>query len=272
MVREIQAIPPALRRVRWRAVLWHHWLLVVVGASLCVYGGAFTWMLFLAAGGKASDNAALDAGPVATAAGTVVEVGDAPLTSDDGAHDLVVYRFPEFAADATCFVPSGSVQVGAPVEVEYLPERSYLSRIRGGRLDLMRWWLRPRPWLYGVVLPGVPLLLLWLIAVLRLRHMMARGDVAVAAVTDCRRVRFLVPGMLAIRFRFRDHRAAERTGGHWVHWRSPLGERLRRFERGDRVQVPVLHSRRWPQFSRLALPADFAPFSPSASNQETMRS
>lgn len=272
MVRDVQAIPPALRRVRWRAVLWHRWVLAIIGGSLCVYGGVFTWMLFLASGGKASDNRALDQGEVAIATGKVIELGRLAIASDDGPQDEVTFQYPELNAQPKCFLPSGTVQAGQEVVVEYLPDRAGICRIQGGRLDLLRWWLRPLPWLYGLVLPGIPFLLLWFLAVLRLRHMMARGDVAVAEVLACRRVRWVVPGMLSIRFRFRDHRAALRLGGHWVHGRSPLGEQLQRFDLGDRVQVPVLHSRRWPQFSRLALPADFAPLSPSTAPQETIPS
>lgn len=268
MVREIQAIPPAPRRVRWRAVLWHQWLLVVVGGSLSGYGSLIAWMLFLAAGGKASDNRRLDKEPIRIESGIVTAV-EHTRVHEGIDYDKVSFEYPEVKGTADCYFAHGKLRPGDVVVVEYLTDWPNIFRIEGSRLDLLPWWLRSGTWLATLVLPGLPFLLLWTIAVLRLRHMMSLGDVGVAEVVTCRKVRLIFPGMLATRYAFKDHRAADRVGAHWVHCRSPLGRRLLR--PGERLGIPVLHSRRWPQFSRLALPDDFAPLSPSCAAEETMR-
>lgn len=273
MVRDIQAIPPAPRRVRWRAVTWHRWPLALLALALAGYGGLFTWMLFLGMGGVASEDVRLDAESIAHQGGEVVAIQQVGIRGEGGRlWDEVTARYPLVPAVGNCWVPSGSVQPGQQVVIEALPGTDeHVFRIRGGRRDLLRWWLRPLPWLRLLVLPGAVLGLSWFLLALRLRYMLRHGDVGIAEVLACRRVRGVLPAMLAVEYGFRDHRAAACRGRHWVPRRSALGQRLRHRERGQRLLLPVLHSRRWPQFSRLALPGDFAPLSPSAAPQETMR-
>jgi len=282
MMREVHGIPPAPRRVRWRAVLWYRWPLALAAFVLAIYGGAFTWMLFLAHGAKPSDNERLDRaqelGQLQHAEGEVTSLlgfgaefprRPAELHGQPSEHWSYHFTVPTVGGNLSlfghCFAPAvDHLRVSQTVTVEYLAEEPQLSRIVGTRLDLLPWWVRPGLWLRVLVVPGGLCLLLWFTSALLLRHMMALGDVGVARVTAVRRLRFVVPGMLVVHFSFRDHHADERHGRHWVRVRSPLGGRLRLPDQvGERL--PVLHGRRWPQFSRLALPADFLSERPPAS-------
>ena len=74
MVHDIRGIPPAPRHVRWRKVLGYRWPLAAATFLLAVYGGVLTWMLFLAHGGKAQDDWALDERPTIHAQGRVLAV------------------------------------------------------------------------------------------------------------------------------------------------------------------------------------------------------
>jgi hypothetical protein len=280
MRREIQSIPPAPRQVRWRAVLWHRWVLGLFAFAFGVYGGAVTWMFFLAFGELPSDNARLDAGRVGQATGKVLERIGRGGTLNGKPTDHWRYSFTvpktdgrerEVDLNGSCFAPAGMLQVGKEVQVEFLPDEPNRSRIVGTRLDLLPLWVRPGTWFRLLVVPGLLFLLAWLANAFRLRHMMSLGDVSVAQVAEVREVRWIVPAMLAVRFEFRDHRAAPQEGRHWVRTRSHLGGRLQQqLTNGVLERMPVLHDRRWPLFSRLALPEDFVqphPASPSRENQ-----
>ncbi len=114
-------------------------------------------------------------------------------------------------------------------------------------------WVKPSVFFGLLVLPGLLALGLWFQGVFDLRRMMNSGDVGVAEVLETRRLNFVLPSTVAVCYRFRDHRAILRVGRHWVRARSALGEHLST----EPQHMPVLHHRRWPQFSRLALVQDF---------------
>ncbi len=270
MTREIHSIPPAPRRVRWRAVCWQRWPLCLTGLVLAVYGAVFNWMLFLAFGARPAENRDLDAGPVVTATATVTAVlGDAGTIHGEPA-ELVEYAFRrDIDRTGKCFAPAGKFHTGQTVTIELLPGRPHLNRIVGTRLHLLPWWLHPEPWFAMVVAPGLVVLLVWLALTLRTARLMARGMVAVAEIESVRRCRFPVPAMVAVRYRFLDHHAAVQQGGHQVRARSPLGLRLLVLQRRHRIgRLPVVHDRTSPHRSRLCLADDFLPGTPEPTPRE----
>jgi hypothetical protein len=197
MTREVQGIPPAPRRVRWRAVLWYGWPLCLRALLLTVYGGVFNWMLLLAYSGKAGDNARLDQEPTVRAEGIVTLVEPGKGHHDGKLADLLEFKFTYAGQSLTnqCFGPSGLFVLGEKVEVELLPDELHMSRITGTWLDLLPVWLSPWTVFRCLVLPGFALLLLWLGLVLRLRRTMSIGDVAVAELDSVRRLRRDGPAM-----------------------------------------------------------------------------
>jgi hypothetical protein len=288
MSRELRDIPPAPRRVRWRAVVWQRFGLGLGGAVLLGYGGILTLLLWI--GDRSSHyalaSAELDAGPVRVVDGEVVAV-EARNTWRGQPADLVSYRFGSGGDQqrGRSFTAPGLAQVGTSIEVEHLDGDPGLSRVLGGELYARPAWQEAA--LRVTVAPGAALLAAWWLGVLRLRRTLRRGDSAVAEPYAVRRLTFMVPTMLEVRFRFRDRQARVREGRHWVRARSELGERLtttgrRTIEDGGRVlgrpvrpgstpPVPdwrierstdlprlcVVHDRGAPQRHRLVAAADF---------------
>lgn len=260
MTREVQGIPPAPRRVRWRAVAWQRWPLCLLGLLLLVYGGVFTWMLFLAYGGKASDSARLDDGPTLAVPGAVasVEGHTGQLHGAPAESVRFVFQHQGLRREGVCFAPDGTFATGQTVSIELLPREAHIARIVGTRLHLLPPWSRPGAWLLATVLPGALILLVWLVTAAAVRRVLVRGDVSVAEVVDVRRVRFVLPPMVAVRYRFRDHHAQVRGSSHWVPVRSPLGLRLEVLRRrGGGGRMPVVHDRQRPRRSRLTLIDDY---------------
>jgi hypothetical protein len=261
MRHEVRSIPPAPRRVRLRPLLAHRWPLLLGGFALAIVGGLVTWMLFLAAGGKASDQRRLDAGPRALARGSVTGA-DAPVTWDGRQWQYTRYTWTWNGSEriGAAFAAAGQYPAGTAVEVEYLADEPRINRIPGTLLHVDVVWLRPETWLGAVVVPGALLLLGWLAGVFQLRHVLVHGDASIATLVEVRRVRGVLPEMLRVRYEFRDHHAVPRRGCHWVRVHSELGERLERQQTSGWFEpMPVLHDRRLPQWSRILLPADFLP-------------
>lgn len=253
MSREIQELPPAPRHPRWRAVACRRLPLAIVGFLLTVYGGAWILMLFFAQAGKPRDDRLLDRSARRTPA-WVVRVEPVRAWIEDVPAVRVEFRYvPDDGVERTgaCFAPEGRFRPGTTVPAEYLPGMPHKSRLVGGRISLLGDWVTPG--LRLTVFPGLLLLLLWLQSVIDLRRMMTWGDAAVAEVLEVRPVRHVLPEMLAVRYRFRDHHARPREGRHWVRRRSTLGRRLENLP----ARVAVLHSRARPEHSRLVLPEDF---------------
>lgn len=258
MSREVHEIPPAPRIVRWRAVLWYRWPLGFAGLFMTVYFGLFALMLFHARGGKPQDDTKLDASPHRTR-GTVITVETTTATLEGAPMDLVTYRFtlpgqPD-ADESRCYLPAGRVTAGAQVDVVYVADETHINRIVDGRISLLGDWLTPVLGL--LVAPGLLCGLLWLQGVHSLGNLLRYGDIAAAEVTQVQAVRFVLPTMLAVSYRFRDHHAQPCQGKHWVRRRSALGERLQVRSR----RVAVVHGRRRATHSRLVMASDFVPLS-----------
>lgn len=274
MMREVQGIPPAPRRVRLRTLLAFRWPLLAIGLALTVYGGIFTWMLFLAAGAKPSDQARLDQGPTALAKGTVTRV-EPPFTTSGRTMHRVHYRFVvgEQELPGASFTAADRHAVQDEIDVEYLPSEPNRNRIVGSSLHVWFDWLQPGCWFGAMVVPGALLLLGWLAGVFQLRSVLVHGDVSVAEVQSVRRLPYVLPEMLSVRYTFRDHRAKPRSGAHWVRAHSRLGERLeRQLVTGFVERLPVLHDRRQPQWNRLLSAQDFQPSQPGVGSRETSAS
>lgn len=254
MTREVHDIPPAPRRVRWRAVLWHRWPVAFLGFVLAVYGGFITLMLCLAAGGKPADDGRLDRECVVTR-GIVNRV-----ELVHGRPPRVHYDFPvvnraghRFRQSGCSFLPGGeTLEKGDRIPIEHARGQPSLSRAMGGRIVIMPPLLSY--FFYGIFLPGILLLILWFATVLRLRRLMIHGDVAVGEVLSFRILRFVLPLMYVVEYRFRDHHARTHTTCHWVRARSALGDRLR----ANPQQIGVIHDRRGRGVSRLVMASDFA--------------
>jgi hypothetical protein len=272
MRNEVRLIPTAPRRVRPLPLLAHRWPLLAIGGTLTLVGGLCAWMLLLARGAFASDQRRLDAGPVAQTTAQITRIdeplrdgGQAVRWPDGIQRQCVHYTFTwrDVECRGQSFVRLGSHRPGDMVTIELLPEEPNRNRTLGGLLYLERSWLQPENWLGTLVVPGGLLLLGWLAGVFQLRKVLVHGDVSLARVTAIEPVRGLIPEMLRVQFEFRDHRAVLRPGRHWVRVHSELGARLLRGrETGVTVQLPVLHDRMFPQWSRLVLVQHFLPASP----------
>lgn len=265
MMHEVRSIPPAPRRIRLRPLLAHRWPLLAIGGSMCVLGCLLAWLMFLQAGGKFSDTARLDRGPCERVVGTVLAVGE-PFTDGGQTWRNVRYRFrwqlhgQDLELTGDSFVPGHAPPVGAEVDVDVLPDTANVNRIVGSARMMDRGYLHPQFWLAAVVAPGALLLLGWLAGAFQLRHVLVHGDVSVGYVTDVEPVPLVLPQMLRVDYRFRDHRAIARRNVHWVRVHGELGARLRAAHPELGVEpLPVLHDRRQPQHSRLLLPQDFLP-------------
>lgn len=260
-MRELQGIPPAPRRVRLGALLACRWPLLATGALLVVYGCLWSLMLWFAAGGKPSEQTALDLGPVATTTGRI-EAVDAPVEVGDRRLFRLTYRFSWGGTDWPAFKSFGTTPtfaVGDTVPIELLPGNPAVNRVVGTLLHVDLPILRPQAWLLVTVVPGGLMLLGWLASVFHLRRVIAYGDVGVATVTRIAPVRLVLPAVLRVDYEFKDHRAGLCRGRHWVRAHGALGVRLLRALQGCRIErVPVLHDRRHPEWSRLAQAEDFA--------------
>jgi hypothetical protein len=293
MALELRDIPTAPRCVRWHAVVWRAFGACLAGAVLLVYGGVLTLLLWISDRGSYYTEAdrSLDRERVIHV-GRVTEV-DARSSWRGDAMDLVRFRFTAddgIAQEGASFFAPGVHGVGEEVEVEYSP-RTGDSRVLGGSLVQPMEATETAFW--ATVVPGAALLLLWVAAVRRLRRVLRNGDVTIAEPVEVRRVPFMVPTMLEVRFRFRDRSARVREGHHWVRARSELGERLSTAavrpsseprvlwtpKRGLAPVVPtdwqtvrstdlprlcVIHDRTRPQANRLVAASDFSPASPTS--------
>jgi hypothetical protein len=254
--------------VRSTALGAHRWPWLAAGVLLVVLGGLWSWLLFLARGALASDQRRLDAGPTLQVAATVVAV-DPPLHAagqavpwPDGIDRSAVhyaFRYRDQTLPGSSFAPLGQFALGQQATVELLPEEPNRNRLVGSLVHLERPWLQPEPWFVATVVPGALLLLGWLASAFQLRAVLMHGDAAVATVLTVRPVRWLLPQMLEVRFAFRDHRARDCRGRHWVRVHGSLGQRLLAAPAGGQgLRLPLLHDRRFPQWHRLALPEAFA--------------
>ena len=258
MASEIQRIPPAPRRVAWRKVLGYRWPLAAVAFVLAAYCGVLTWMLFLANSGIIEDRNRWEAGPRKPVVAVIRSaVPTAALGSPVPQH--VEY---DFYADGQSFsgegnVDSGTFTEGQAIDVEFLAGTPSINYVAGVRREQSRWL---ETVFALVVVPGLLIGIGYAVGVLHLRRVLAHGDVGQAQITMVRRVPFCLPESFAVHYVFRDHRAMERTGRHWVRAHSALGQRLLTMMRhGSYDRVPVLHDRTSPQHSRLVLPDDFSP-------------
>lgn len=262
MRRELQQIPPAPRTPRWPPVLWARWPLAFLAFVGAVYGGVITLMFYHAAGGKPGDDTRLDRDGRRT-------VGKVTATNDQGspaATDALVQVFYAYRDNkgretkSFQFLPRDRFHTGDDLELEFLPKTPEVSRVVGTRISnlpdlatpLWRWF----------VLPGVASLGLWLFGIWRTRSLLRTGDVAMAELLSVRPVRFVVPGMLRVSYRFLDRHALQRSGHHWVRRRSCLGAKL--CAAPVPQSAPVVHDRTHPWRNRVVTVDDFvlAPASP----------
>ena len=268
MTREVQGIPPAPRPARWHKALGYRWPLAALAFSLACYGGVWTWMLFLANGGKAADGRRLDAGPTREAVATVTEVEPSGIIDADTPADRVVFTYDAGGHNAwrnESFAAQGTFTKGDEAVVEYLPGEPHISRLVGWHADLLPDLVEPGLWLVWLVVPGLLAGLAYLIGVMHLRRILVHGDVTVARVLAVERVPLCLPEAWSARFSFRDHSAKEITSRHWVRAHSELGRRLRPLLDGEveELRMPVLHDRQRPRSCRLVTAEDFAPIPPT---------
>ncbi len=259
MMQEVRSIPPAPRRVRVRALLAHRWPLLAVGTSLLATGSLLAWLMFLQAGGKASEQLRLDRGPTANARGTVDAV-DEPFQRGGRWWQQVHFTFASAEGELPghSYAAPAQFAAGDPIDVEYLPGEDHVNRVVGTARHISVAWCEPERWIGTLAVPGMLVLLGWLASVFQLRQVVVHGDVSVGQIVALEPVPFVLPQMWRVTYEFRDHRATPRRGRHWVRRHGELGQRLERLHAsGRREALPVLHDRRLPQWNRLLLPSDF---------------
>ena len=255
MRRELQQIPPAPRTPLWPPVLWARWPLAFVAFLGAVYGGVITLMFFYAWGGQPSDDRVLDR-IAEHAPGKVIEVEPRDVRVQGRQIARVRFRFdsaPNQPMEGEQFLPADKYQIEQPIDVEFVRSEPHRNRIAGERLSqignmslpLWRWF----------VMPGLAALMLWLLGVERTRRLLRSGDVAVAELIDVRPLAFVLPSMLRVTYRFRDHRARQRSGRHWVRARSCLGQKLSTTP--TPTLAPLVHDRLRPWRNRVVTVDDF---------------
>lgn len=288
MTLEVRDIPPAPRRVRWSAVVWHRFGLLLGGVLLTVYGGVLTLLLWI--GDSSSYHQDAEHRLDAEAQQTVGKV----LSVEPGENwqgrpkDLVRFEFttPDGRKETgVSFCTPESAAVGAEATVEFVREHPHISRLLGGHVVFGARLYEPAFWL--TIAPGLVLLWLWIAGVLGLRRTLRDGDAAIAEPLEVRRLGLMLPTMLEVRFRFRDHHAQIREGRHWVRARSTLGQRLltagdrpkpararvlwrpgqplatseptdwQTLRSGGMPRLVVVHDRTFPHRNRLVAAADF---------------
>lgn len=269
MRHEVRDIPTAPRRVRWRPLFAHRWLLFVPGTILVLMGSLIAWLMFLQADGLMSKQPQLDAGPSSRAFGKLTKIGRPHVDWDNVLRQEVHYDFAytydghSLTVSGMCRLPAGERKSGDRVEVDYLYSDPNVSCIVGGVLHHDHEWLRARFWMLAMSLPGALLLAIWLAGAFQLRQVLRHGDVSIGIVHRVRRVPFVLPEMLSVDYTFRDHHAKTRHNRHWVRAHGKLGARLLAQMAENRYEeLPVLHDRALPQWNRLLLPADFWPQPP----------
>lgn len=249
---EITAIPPAPRRVRWQSVIFRRWPFGLLGILLAGYGSLLTWMFWLSANNShvAVAERKLDAGCARTE-GVVTAVG-----LEASGRERVHYRFTltdgsSQDGESLFAVDDAHHAVGAPLLVDYLARESVVSRAVGGHVAFIL--DAHRVVLASLVVPGLLALLIWFGSVLAARALLSHGDLAVAEDLSVREVRYLIPTMLDVRFRFRDRQAQLCDGRHVVAARSRLGHLVVT----QRAGVGVIHDRTRPSRHQLVVPEDF---------------
>jgi hypothetical protein len=266
MRQELRDIPPAPRRVRWRPLFAHRWLLLAPGAALVVIGSLVAWLMFLQSGGKMSMGPRLAAGPTTRVTGRLTRI-EPPREHWDGTlRQEVRYSFARRIESQTvqgiggCFLTPAPRAVDDEVEVDVLDSDPNVSCIPGGVMHLDVQWLRARFWMTVMAAPGALLLLGWAASVFQLRRVLVHGDVSIGVVHRVRPVPLVLPEMLRVDYTFRDHRAVTRHNRHWVRRHGRLGTRLLQQMEADRYEeMPVLHDRALPHWNRMLLPQDFLP-------------
>ena len=262
MTRAIHELPPIPRIVQWRAVLGSAWPLLFLGFLLAIYGGAIGVMFFFHRQGKMQDDLDLDArgkqvvGKVLAILPLTRERADRSLQRID--HEFVVpsgaSRYGPQRQAGSSFVAGRSLVAGDSIEIDYLPLRPDVSRVTGGRISLAPDLLDSH--LRFVLLPGLLCTLAWAWFVLRARNLLAQGDATVGDLLAVRPVPGCIPDMVRVHYSFRDRSAHLRTGTHWVRAHGRLMEWLERHQ-GFVHGLIVVHDRKNPRRSRLAVPADF---------------
>ena len=255
MMHEVRSIPPAPRRVRLRPLLAHRWPLLAVGGTFVVLGTLVAWLMFL----YRSADQQLDSGPTLRLDGVVQKL-EPPVPWDDSERQRATFTFRWAGNDrgGHSFVVAHRHRVGERVEVEVLASDDNVSRVAGSLVQQDRAWLSAPFWLVCTTAPGALVLLVWFVSFLLLRHVIVHGDATAGRVVEIGLVKNVLPEMLRVRYEFRDHHAALRTGTHWVRLHGVLCARLLRQVRAEAYEaMPVLHDRRVPSWNRLLLPADF---------------
>ncbi len=234
-------------------MVWHRWPLVPLAFFLLIYGGLWTLMLFFASAGKPIDDRKLDT-DAQTIQGLVTRVESTETFMEDGSEAVRVNY--EFSVESTRMFGFSFAAIGPrngdTVEVQYLADAPHVNRIAGGRLSLLGDYVTTT--FIITVIPGVAVLLTWIVGVLRLRDLLVHGDVAVAHVLAVRTTAWPVPVMLRVHFSFRDHRARECTGHHWVRARSRLGLRLST----SPSSIAIVHDRDQTHRHHLVIADEFA--------------
>ncbi len=259
MTATIRDIPPGPRRPRGIACIVRFWPMALGGGVLTVFGGLVTLMLwFNSIGGYSAVDAELDARGI-PAEGVVLSVVPQPETVFRAAQERVEYRFlsPDGPLKDVSFAPHGSYEIGDIVQLEYVPQQPFRSRLAAGRITVIHGYVGTS--LLLTVVPGMALLLAWAAAAWQTRQLLRVGDVSLAQPVHVRLVPLVVPSMLLVRFHFRDRHARVREGEHWVRIHSGVGRRVLAGER----RLAVVHDRERPWRLRLAAPEDFVQNGPS---------
>jgi hypothetical protein len=231
-------------------VLWHWWPVAFLGFVFGIYGGLITLMTALAAGGKQSDDLLIDA-EARTVEGRVEKI-DQDGTGIEPMRLSYTFTLPNGQERfGRSFLRRPGTAEGDRITIEYAASKPYVSRAKGGRLNLA-----PRLdhlFFWVLLLPGLLLISTWAIAVLRLHHLMCAGDVGIAELRAVETLPFIVPSMIRVTYSYRDHRARQRIAAHWVRARSALGQRLV----AQPTHLPVVLNRSGRGVSRLVMADDF---------------
>ena len=137
--------------------------------------------------------------------------------------------------------------------MEYLAGNPDVHRLAGTTRSMNTIWM---PDFVGYLwLPCLVILAWWLRGVLRLRYVLSNGSEAVAEILQIRKLWYVNPSQLSVRYRFEDRYGEKRAGHHWVRHSSAKGVALR----DGATQMAVVYDEMRVTLSRLVVSSDFAP-------------
>lgn len=248
------SIPDPPRSVRWSTALAWQWPLGLIAGILLLIASAMIGVFWLRADlDLPFDDFALDSGARLSEA-QVTQVDPEPYTTLTEALYVVRYTFDlgDGRRMGASFTGAHRFSPGTRYPLEYLAGDPTVNRLQGTTRAISTIWMPDAVGYFW--LPCLIALAWWFRGVFRLRHMLGNGPVATAEILATRKLWFVNPSQLSVRYRYADRYGEQRTGRHWVRLGSAKGQLLS----AGAARMDVVYDEMRRSLSRLVNPRDFA--------------